>query len=307
MITVVTPTYNRARTLPLLFESLKRQTVRDFEWVIVDDGSTDETHALCVQFAKNADFSVNYLRQDNAGKHVAINAAAKIARGEWFFIVDSDDYLTDDSIELNAGYLAQINGNSDFAGVSGVRARTDGSFLVGAHGETVKDLPSAIQDQFSLSYIDATPQAYRKKYAMPGDRAEVVRTALIRRFPFPSFPGERFVSEFYLWQSISDLGLKLRWFNEPTYIAEYQEDGLTRNMRAVTRKSPLGKSFVDNFTLSSGAPMREKLRAAVNYTRYGRLGGKGVIDLARESNNKLLFALGLPVSLLAPIEGGDDR
>lgn len=307
MISIVTPTYNRAHTLPALFESLKRQTARNFEWIIVDDGSTDGTHALCEEFAKKSDFSVNYLRQKNSGKHVAVNSAAQIARGEWFFIVDSDDYLTNDSMEINESYLAQIKDNPDFAGVSGVCARADGSFLVGAHGETVGDLPARIRKRFDLDYIDATSKDYRKKFAMPGDRAEVVRTALVRRFPFPCFPGERFVSEFYLWQSISDLGLKMRWFNEPTYIAEYQEDGLTRNMKSMTRMSPLGKSFVDNFTLSSGAPASDKLRSAVNYTRYGRLGGKGIVELACESNNKLLFVLGLLPSLLVPIKGGDDR
>ena len=282
-----------------------RQTVHDFEWIIVDDGSTDETRSICTKFAESSDFLVSYLWQENSGKHVAINAAARIARGEWFFIVDSDDYLTDTSIELNARYLSQIKDNPEFAGVSGVRARADGSFLVGAHGETVKDLPTKIQRRFALKYIDATPQDYRTTFTMPGDRAEVVRTSLVQRFPFPSFPGERFVSEFYLWQTISDLDLKLRWFNEPTYIAEYQDDGLTRNMKSITRTSPLGKSFVDNFTLASGAPVSEKLRSAVNYTRYGRLGGKRISELARESNNKLLFLLGLPLSLITPIKGDD--
>lgn len=302
MISIATPAYNRAHTLPRLFESLERQAFRDFEWIVVDDGSTDGTKELCDSFAEKASFPFRYLKQENSGKHVAINVAAQEARGEWFFIVDSDDYLTDTSLEVNARYLTQIEEDSAFAGVSGVRMREDGSFLVGTHGETMDDLPRKIQVRFSLEYIDATPQDFRIKYSMPGDRAEVVRTDLVRRFPFPSFQGERFVSEYYLWQSISDLGLKVRWFNGPTYIADYLTDGLTRNMREVTRSSPLGKSYVDNFTLSSGAPLSEKLRSAVNYTRYGRLGGKGIAELAREVNSMPLFVLGLPLALLTPIK-----
>lgn len=302
MISIATPTYNRAHTLPSLFESLERQTFRDFEWIVVDDGSTDGTQELCDSFAEKASFPFRYLKQANSGKHVAINVAAQEARGEWFFIVDSDDYLTDTSLEVNARYLVQIEEDLAFVGVSGVCAREDGSFLVGTHGETMDDLPRKIQERFSLEYIDATPQDFRIKYSMPGDRAEVVRTDLVRRFPFPSFQGERFVSEYYLWQSISDLGLKVRWFNEPTYIADYLTDGLTRSMREVTRSSPLGKSFVDNFTLSSGAPLSEKLRSAVNYTRYGRLGGKSIAELARGVNSMSLFVLGLPLALLTPIK-----
>lgn len=307
MISIVTPTYNRDRTLSALFESLERQAFRDFEWIVVDDGSTDGTRELCVGFAEIADFPVRYLWQKNSGKHVAINAAAEEAHGEWFFIVDSDDCLTDASLETNARYLAQIENDPMFAGVSGARVRADGSLLIGKCGEVVKDLSPEIQKRFFLEYIDATPRDFRGKFAMPGDRAEVVRTELVRRFPFPSFPGERFVSEFYLWQSISDMGLKLRWFNEPTYIAEYLDDGLTKNMRAIVRANPLGKSFVDNFTLASGASMREKLHSAVNYTRYGRLGGKGVAELAWEANSRLLFALGLPLALLTSIKEDGSR
>lgn len=304
MITIFTPSYNRAYTLLRLFNSLQEQSRLDFEWLIVDDGSTDGTQELCAGFSRDASFPVRYRRQKNAGKHVAINRGAAEARGEWFFIVDSDDYLPANSIETNEGYLSQIAEDPGFAGVSGVCARADGSWLLG-QGHGLEGVDSRVRELFSREYVDATSQDYRLRLKMPGDRAEIVRTELVRKYPFPSFEGERFVSEYYLWQSISEEGLKLRWFNKPTYCGDYLEDGLTTNMREIMRKSPLGRSFVDNFTLGSHAPLSMKLNSAVNYTRYGRFGGKAIMELIREAKSKPLVVLGLPVAMALPIRGGE--
>ena len=99
MITVFTPTYNRANLLPDLYDSLKRQTCKDFEWVIVDDGSTDDTGSLVNGWLSQADFSICYTKKENGGKQRAVNLGLQLAKGEYFFIVDSDDILTDNAIE----------------------------------------------------------------------------------------------------------------------------------------------------------------------------------------------------------------
>ena len=304
MITVFTPTYNRAYSLPRLFESLQDQSSLDFEWIIVDDGSTDGTAELCGGFAEKARFPFRYICQENSGKHVAINRGAAEAYGEWFFIVDSDDYLPADSIEINEVYLSQVATDPGFAGVSGVCARADGSWLIG-QGRGLEDVDPFVREVFSREYVDATSQDYRTKLKMPGDRAEIVRTKLVRKYPFPSFEGERFISEYYLWQSISEEGLKLRWFNRVTYCGDYLDDGLTANMRKVMRKNPLGRSFIDNFTLGTHASFGMKLNSAVNYTRYGRFAGKSVSDLIHEAKKKSLVLLGLPVALVFPIKEGE--
>lgn len=301
MISVITPTYNRCYTLEILHDSLKYQTYRDFEWIVVDDGSTDGTEKLIEGFKADARFPIRYRKQENSGKHVAINVAAELARGEWFFIVDSDDFLPSDSLERNAYYLAQIERDPAYAGVSGLCARPDGSVLVGAD-KFIEDLPEDVRARFRERFIDATPQQYRESYKMPGDRAEIVRTELVRKFRFPKFEQEKFVSEYYLWQSISNAGLLFRWFNEPTYFAEYLDDGLTKNMRDIMLGSPLGRSFVDNFTMSSRVPARTKLRSAVNYTRYGRLGGKSLKELFVEAHRKMMFLLGIVPAFVFPLK-----
>lgn len=303
MITVFTPTYNRAYSIARLFDSLQRQTCKDFEWVVVDDGSTDETTSLLAELKANATFPMQFERQKNAGKHVAINRGVNLARGEWFFIVDSDDWLPDDSIEVNLRYIAQIADDDSFAGVSGVRARADGSLLLGESGVSLNDMDEKTVERFTEEYIDSTSCDFRFKYKMPGDRAEIVRTELIKRFPFPCFEGERYLSEFYLWQSISELDLKIRWFNTPTYYGDYLEDGLTTNMKEVMLKNPRGRSFIDDFTLGTHVPIKMKLRSAVNYLRYGSYAGCGIGSLVSSSCHPLIVLLALPFACLFPLRG----
>ena len=305
MITVFTPTYNRAYTLKRLYESLQDQTFRDFEWLVVDDGSTDDTQELLADMQDNATFPMRVFRQENLGKHIAINLGAREAAGEWFFIVDSDDSLPPESLALNESYLEEISGDATFAGVSGVCARADGSLLLGPGGISLGDQPAQIRSLFKLEYIDATPQDYRVKYKMPGDRAEVIRTDIARDIIFPHFRGERFVSEGFLWQAISDRGLRLRWFNVPTYCGDYLQDGLTNNSRAVAHDNPLGRSFVDNYIIGSTAPLKTKLHSAINYTRYGHLGGKTFRDLWDSAVSKPFFLLGYLPGLAYPVKGAD--
>lgn len=272
---------------------------------MVDDGSTDETEELCSEFAGEAKFPYRYIRQANGGKHAAINRGAVEAKGEWFFIVDSDDFLPDDSIEVNETYLSEIEEDPDFAGVSGVRARADGSWLIGLD-KNLDDVDRRTRELFSQEYIDATAQDYRIRLKMPGDRAEIVKTELVRKYPFPVFVGERFVSEVYLWWSISEEGLRFRWFNRPTYLADYLEDGLSVNARSISRKSPLGRSFVDNFVMGCHVPLRVKIKPAINYTRYGRFGGSSIPNLMRGARNRPLALLGLPIAVAMPLKGGEE-
>ena len=120
-ITVFTPTYNRGNLLQCVYESLQKQTYKDFEWVIVDDGSTDETERIVTEFKNGATFPIIYKKKKNEGKHIAINEGCRLARGEWFFIVDSDDYLTDDALDTVNYYSDKIKDKPDFAGVVGLR------------------------------------------------------------------------------------------------------------------------------------------------------------------------------------------
>lgn len=224
-VTVFTPTYNRAYTLTRLYESLKRQTVQSFEWIIVDDGSMDETANLIFPWIESeANFEIIYIRVKNGGKHRAINKATELARGKLFLMVDSDDYLKDDAVETIIRWEESIQNLSGYAGVAGNKGTSETDLI----GQT-----------FEGEYLDAT-SLEREKYHIDGDKVEVFYTDVLKQYKFPEIEGETFMTESVVWFHIAHDGLKLRWFNDIIYIANYLEDGLTKNAHQLFQKNPKG-------------------------------------------------------------------
>lgn len=225
MITVFTPTFNRESTLRRLYESLLCQTNKNFEWLIVDDGSRDGTEELINTFINgNNDFNIAYYKQPNGGKHRAINFGVHKAKGELFFIVDSDDYLTEDAIESLYCWSNSINDKDKFAGVSGLRGYNNSEVIGG---------------NMKKEYIDAT-NIQRGKFQLDGDKAEAYFTDVLKRFPFPEIEGEKFLLEAVVWDTIALNGYKIRWFNKIIYITEYLEGGLTKSGDVKYANNPLG-------------------------------------------------------------------
>lgn len=253
MLTIFTPTYNRAYILPQLYESLCCQTNKDFEWIIVDDGSTDDTELLINDFISSKHIDIVYLKQPNGGKHRAINRAVKFARGEFFFIVDSDDYLPNDAVDVILKFLVQIEPNSKIAGICGLRSFHDGKIIA---GEGID------------SCIDDNSIKLRERYHIKGDMAEVFRTSIMREFPFPEFENENFISEAIVWNRIATQYV-LRFIPVVIYITEYLPDGLTKSIRKRFRNSPKGTMLYFNEIIRSSLFGRvSKIIAAINYWRY---------------------------------------
>ena len=258
MITVFTPAYNRAHLLPRLYESLQRQTFHDFEWVIVDDGSVDETASLFSSNEndnenENGNVKIRYFYQENGGKHRAINRGVKEARGELFFIADSDDWLPDDALETVAKIYDDIRDDASFAGVCGLDGTPDGE-IIGS------GLPQEVIDDNSL--------AIRFKLGVTGDMKEVFRTDVMKAFPFPEIIGERFCPEMLVWNRIATK-YKLRFFNRIIYLAEYQSDGITSAIVKVRMQSPVASMMTySELVKTSIVPFAKKVRAAINYWRF---------------------------------------
>lgn len=267
MITVFTPAYNRAYILPALYASLKRQTVKDFEWLAVDDGSSDETPALFAawQNEENA-FPIVYVRQENGGKHRAINRGVQLARGELFLIIDSDDYLVDTAIETILKWAKTLPDGGKWGGVAGLRIHADGT-PIGA--------------SFKSEFVDAT-SLEREKFHIDGDKAEVFYTEVLRKFPFPEFEGEKFVTESVVWYAIAAEGYRLRWFNEPVIVCEYLEDGLTRNAAEVKRRNPLGYLYYYQLCHSVRKGCRNRLSAVCLYAELAETLGRGKRQICKE-------------------------
>lgn len=216
-ITVFTPTFNRAYIISALFESLKRQSFQDFEWLVIDDGSTDNTEELFQKFmSEKLNFKIRYLKKENGGQHRALNDAIPLAEGELFMIVDSDDFLSDNALERILYYADSIKGKNGFAGVSGLRCYMDGQTIGGVWAN-------------KEPFVDAT-NLERWKYHLSGDKAEAYYTDVLKTYyPLPVFDGENDVDKGILWNKIGHAGLKIRWFGENIYYCEYLNDGMSRN------------------------------------------------------------------------------
>lgn len=243
MITVFTPTYNRAKLLPDLYNSLKRQTCRDFEWVVVDDGSTDETESLFRDWVPQADFSVIYVKKENGGKQRAVNLGVQLAKGDIFWIVDSDDKLTEDAIEKAYSWFDAIKGKEGFAGVAGLRGYSKTEII----GKTFKG-----------EFVDASVFE-RDKYNIKGDKSEIFYTQILKKFPFPEFEGEKFVPEALVYNRIGQAGYKMRWYNHIVYIGEYLSDGYTKNTDRLLITNWKGYTLYVEELVASKMPVKIKV------------------------------------------------
>jgi glycosyltransferase involved in cell wall biosynthesis len=223
MITVLTPTYNRAHTLDRAYQSLVAQTAQDFEWLVVDDGSTDGTPALLRDLRARAPFPLRVVAQANGGKHVALNAGSDAAAGEWVLILDSDDALVPDALATIRGAIA-ARADPDVVGLCFRKAAFDG---------TIVGIAAPEADPVFLSPTHAG-QLFR------GDLAYVFRAVSLRAHPFPVIAGEIFFPELYVWNRIGDDGRILCFPSRAIYLCEYLPDGYSANFAHNLRRNPRG-------------------------------------------------------------------
>ena len=223
-ITVFTPTYNRAYILGNLYKSLQRQHFGDFEWLIVDDGSNDDTKQLVQGWIHRENgFPIRYAYQDNGGKCRAINHGLKLAAGELFLVVDSDDILTDDALEKIASWEQELPADGKNCGVSGNL------------GLSASETPNHLFDE---DYFDGT--MLDRYGAANGERAFAFYTKIHRLYPYPTFDDEKFMTEAVAYNRMARDGYRMRFYNDIVCVYEYREDGLTKAGNALFLKNPRG-------------------------------------------------------------------
>jgi glycosyltransferase involved in cell wall biosynthesis len=213
LFTVFTPTYNRAHTLHRVYDSLGAQTLRDFEWIIIDDGSTDGTAKLVANWEKSADFTVRYFRQDHCGKHIAHNLAVREGRGKFFLPFDSDDACAPQALERFAYHWDAIpeSQRASFCGVSALCCDQHGN-LVG--------------DKFPRDPFDANLRDVIYVHHIRGEKWGPELLELVRRYPFPQISGTHFVPEGLVWLDMAKT-YKIRFVNE--VLRTYHVDGDVKN------------------------------------------------------------------------------
>lgn len=221
-LTIFTPTYNREKHLKKLYDSLLNQTNKNFNWIIVDDGSTDDTEELVKGFIKEKKIEIKYFKQKNSGKHIAHNKGVKECNTELFFCVDSDDYLVNDAVQLILSVWDNNNNNN--TGIVALRGYFDGEIMGNEMPTSIKQ--STLSD---LYYV----------YGKKGETALIFKTEYLKKNLFPQFDEEKFLSEELIYNEIDKIG-KMTVLNKVIYKMEYLEEGLTKNYIKMWKNSPKG-------------------------------------------------------------------
>ncbi|MBI4706721.1 MAG: glycosyltransferase family 2 protein [Candidatus Omnitrophica bacterium] len=227
MFTVFTPTYNRLHTLSRVYESLKQQTYQDFEWLIVDDGSSDGTNYMVGQWQKEGLFTIRYFYQKNKGKHTAYNLAIEHALGELFVTLDSDDafFLKDSLRIVYDDWIVCLNTQPNkLAGLLYLSCFANGKI---------------IGTKFPRDVIDGRIFDINDRFRVSGDKITFILTSIAVQYPFPVFPDELFCPEGLVWNRISRDYL-FRHINTVIQLVEYQPDGLSANSFLVRKRSKNG-------------------------------------------------------------------
>ena len=241
-LTIFTPTYNRSYILPALYESLKKQDRLKFVWLIVDDGSTDDTKQLVSQWIREGNIKIHYYYQNNAGKMAAHNFAVDICDTELFFCVDSDDYLLDNVVSDIITFWSDTRFTETLSGIVAYRK------MIGLKNEE--------HSNFGTNKKRAKLRECLQNYK--GETALVFRTSILKKYKFPIIPGEKFISEMYIYNKIDD-NYDMLVVKEDFVACQYQIDGYTQNLHKIIARNPKGYIlfFADMFNRSNS--LKEKV------------------------------------------------
>jgi len=282
--TIFTPTYNRAGLLPRVYESLKAQTYRDFEWLIVDDGSTDSTPALVDGWSRENPFPIRYVWKSNGGKHTAYNRAAQEARGELLLTVDSDDAPLPTALALLAGHWADIQSlpPAEAARFSGVTGLVQDQF------------GNLIGDRFPRDVIDSDSNEMLYRFKNIGDKFGFHRTAVFRDFPFPELENRSFVPESVVWNAIGRT-YKTRFVNDLLHVAWLHDGQRLTNTRFAPKAAP-GQALWHREVLNTNlryfrySPAKF-IKSSVHFTRFSLHAGDSFLTQAKHLNGAAARAL----------------
>lgn len=289
MLTVFTPTYNRAYRLNLCYESLLRQTNKEFKWLIIDDGSTDNTKELVENWVKEGKIEIGYIYQENQGVAKAHETALLNINTELNICIDSDDYMPDDAVENIVSFWA-TNGSPKYAGFIGLDKYRNGE-LVGTGFP--QDLKSA---RFSDLY---------EIYGVKGDKKIVNRTDLTKKYlPFPKIQNERFPAVGYLYLLINREKEYLLC-NYFFCIVEYLPDGISINKASHYKRSPNSFSFFRIEKMKESRKLKDKFRHAVHYVCSNLFAKRK--DTFKRTPYKFLTLLAYPFGVLLYLYLSNDR
>ena len=249
-ISVITPTYNRGHLLTRCYDSLCEQEFNAFEWIIIDDGSSDDTKNVVKSFLKDGKVHIRYIYQANRGKHIAHNVGVTEARGELCVCLDSDDYFSKNALSRVWTLWAFASKNN--IGIIAKRGDAEGNAIC-------SDFPSGVR---ACSMYDLN-----NMYHFHGDTVLFFKTGLLKRNMFPAFEGEKFIPETALYYVLDKYGTMLI-ADEVLYIGEYQNDGLTSKYHKLLIGNPIGTTYAYFVSLQVARQWKEKIKYFILTAAY---------------------------------------
>lgn len=287
-LTILTPTYNRGYVIEKPYESLQKQTCHDFEWLVIDDGSDDNTEELFDRFcSEEKRFKITYIKRPRRGLNRALNYAINNIDSDYVFKFDSDDCLMPEAVEKMLEWINDIDDDPEIIGVGIARCFPNGEYL--------KGIPPVVNEQ---GYVDAT-NLERHKYNLDADMSEVYKVRILKKFPYPVWDTELYAPEQLCLNEIALAGYKVRWYAEKLYICEYLPGGITKGSNLLEKNNPMGFAMMYNHMLKYGYPFRKKIKSAIQHIALSTVGKHPAYIL--KSNALLMTLLTLPVGLLLSI------
>lgn len=286
-LTIHTASYNRAYILGKAYESLKSQTCKDFEWIITDDGSTDNTEELVNEWKNNNNgFPICYYKIPHTGKPRAVNYGITKTSSPWFMMLDSDDMILPTTVEKVIQWLKEIEGQPKIGGIGFAKCYPDGQYMKNQEPIMGKS-----------GYVDAS-HLERGKYNLDMDMCEVHRTELFRLFPFQCWETENFAPEQLNYYELAFAGWKLRWRKDKLYICDYLADGLTKD-NGLVLNNPMGFAMMYNQNIIICNNLLRKCFCAIQMTALAIFSGN--IAYLIKSNSPFLTFLTFPFGAILAI------
>ena len=274
LITVFTPAFNRAHTIWRTYQSLCRQTCKDFIWMVIDDGSTDNTAELVLKWKENSEFEIIYIYQQNQGMHGAHNTAYQNITTELNVCIDSDDYMPDDAIELITKFWRN-NGSDKYAGIIGLDVDLNQQ-IIGT------EFPNNLKETTLTDFYANGGK---------GDKKLVYRTEVIKKYPeYPIFDNEKYVGLAYKYMLI-DQNYTLLTINKPLVVVEYQQDGSSNNMLHQYWNNPNGFAFYRKTEMVLAPTLKRRFMSCIHYVSSSIISKNK--NFIKESPKKLLTILSI--------------
>lgn len=283
-LTIITPTYNRADCLRTCWEALLAQTVFSFQWLIVDDGSTDGTADLAAELKrKTTQFPIDYTAKRNGGKHTALNASHPFITGDYVTVLDSDDTLVPNAVERILEAWECFAGDETVGRIIFLKGTSvDNPVCYVAH-------PGVPVDTIKEPRIGTIGR----------DCCDTFRAELFKKYRFPEFEGERFIGEGSAFFPM-ELESKGVYYNEVLYLCSYREDGLTRAGRKMRIQNPKGGMFNSKTYMHPRLSLKTRVKKGVLYSCYAKFAGVGFSEMLRDNPYRFLTVITfLPGRILA--------